>query len=61
MLKRKMSLFILILSVTAVMQGCADSTNGDRAKGGEPDTVGNRSNIRIKDSTNGTKDTLKHP
>jgi hypothetical protein len=60
MLKKKLSLFMLILSATAIMEGCADSTNGDRAKGGEPDTVGNKSNIRLKDSTNGLKDTVKH-
>ncbi len=49
---------MLVLFVTTGLQAC-NSSNGDRAKGGESDTVG-QSNIRLKDSTNGLKDTLKH-
>jgi hypothetical protein len=58
---KKVILFMLILAATATMEACNNGSNGDRAKGGEPDTVGNQSNIRLKDSTNGLKDTLKHP
>ena len=57
---KKVILFMLILASTATMEAC-NSSNGDRAKGGEADTVGDQSNIRLKDSTNGLKDTLKHP
>ncbi len=58
---KKISLFILILSVTAVMQAC-NSSNGDRAKSGDADTVGSAQHDgSAKDSTNGLKDTLKHP
>ncbi len=51
---------MLILSATAGMQAC-NSSNGDRAKAGSSDTVGSKTNSDIKDSTNGTKDTLKRP
>ncbi|MVN20877.1 hypothetical protein [Mucilaginibacter arboris] len=61
MLIKKLSLFILILAASAVIESCNNGSNGDRAKGGEADTVGNKGNIQMKDSTNGMKDTLKHP
>lgn len=59
---KKIILFILVLFATAGMQAC-NSSNGDRAKGGEADTVGGsaKNNGSMKDSTNGLKDTLKHP
>ncbi len=57
---KKAIFFILILASSTFIEACNNGSNGDRAKGGEADTVGNQSNIRIKDSTNGLKDTLKH-
>ncbi|MGI4022590.1 MAG: hypothetical protein ACRYFA_13875 [Janthinobacterium lividum] len=56
---KKITLFMLVLFATISLQAC-NSSNGDRAKGGESDTVGNQSNMSMKDSTNGLKDTLKH-
>lgn len=57
---KKITLFILILSATAMMQAC-NSSNGDRSKSGDADTVGSaQKSGSIKDSTNSLKDTLKH-
>lgn len=57
---KKLLVFILILAGTATMQAC-NSSNGDRAKSGESDTVGTKtSGGYAKDSTNNLKDTLKH-
>lgn len=55
---KKLILFILTLSATAVMESC-NSSNGDRSTSGRADTVGLKTGS-LKDSTNGTKDTLKH-
>ena len=57
---KKILLFILVLFTAAGMQSC-NSSNGDKSRSGDADTVGNQSNIRLKDSTNSLKDTLKHP
>lgn len=62
MLIKKVSLFMLILSAAAVMESC-NSSNGDRSKSGDADTVGSaqKGSSMKKDSTNGLKDTVKHP
>lgn len=57
---KKLILFMLVLSAAAVIESC-NSSNGDRAKSGDADTVGAaQKSGSMKDSTNGIKDTLKH-
>lgn len=55
---KKIILFILIFAATGSIEAC-NSSNGDRAKPGNSDTVGTKTGS-MKDSTNGLKDTLKH-
>jgi hypothetical protein len=57
---KKILFFAFILTATSVMEACNNGSNGDISRPGRNDTVGNQGNMRIKDSTNGLKDTLKH-
>lgn len=57
---KKILFFTFILCATSAMEACNNGSNGDASRSGKNDTVGNQGNIRLKDSTNGLKDTLKH-
>ena len=57
---KKLLFFALILATSAIFEACNNGSNGDASRPGKPDTVGNTGVVRMKDSTNGTKDTLQH-
>ena len=57
---KKILFFALILATSAVFEACNNGSNGDASRRGKSDTVGNTGVVRMKDSTNGMQDTLKH-
>lgn len=57
---KKITILMLVLFATVGLQAC-NSSNGDRAKGGESDTVGTKTSGGYeKDSASSAQDTLKH-